>query len=103
VNEFDDPIQQTLYDYEAAVLAKDIDGFVALYDRDVLVFDMWRTWSYRGIAAWREMVAGWFGSLGAERVIGPLPSTSIQRRLFSGVDWHRIRRERQSTVSIVTG
>jgi len=35
----------------------------------VQVFDMWGAWSYNGIAAWREMVANWFGSLGTERVI----------------------------------
>ncbi|WP_233870809.1 YybH family protein [Paraburkholderia adhaesiva] len=64
-----DPILQVLHDYKAAVFAKDVDGFVALYDRDVSVFDMWGVWSYNGIAAWRSMVAGWFGSLGAESVV----------------------------------
>ncbi len=32
------------------------------------VFDMWGTWSYSGVGAWREMVTEWFGSLGTERV-----------------------------------
>jgi ketosteroid isomerase-like protein len=63
------PILQVLDGYKAAVFAKDVDTFVALYDRDVLVFDMWGVWSYNGIAAWREMAAGWFGSLGTERVV----------------------------------
>jgi ketosteroid isomerase-like protein len=69
VDKLDNPILQVLDDYKAAVFAKDVDSFVALYDADVLVFDMWRVWSYKGIAVWREMAAGWFGSLGTERVI----------------------------------
>ena len=54
--------------YRDAVFAKDVDAFVALYDRDVRVFDLWGVWSYDGIDAWRRAVAGWFGSLGGERV-----------------------------------
>lgn len=69
MNKLDNPILQVLDDYKSTVFAKDVDSFVALYDRDVLVFDMWRVWSYNGIASWREMAAGWFGSLGTERVI----------------------------------
>lgn len=69
MNKLDNPVLRVLDDYKAVVFAKDVDAFVALYDRDVLVFDMWRVWSYKGIASWREMVAGWFGSLGTERVI----------------------------------
>ncbi|MBV8260485.1 MAG: nuclear transport factor 2 family protein [Paraburkholderia sp.] len=65
----DDPILQILHEYKSAVFAKDVDAFVALYDSDVLVFDMWGAWTYRGIASWREMVAGWFGSLGTDRVV----------------------------------
>jgi ketosteroid isomerase-like protein len=34
----------------------------------VRVFDMWGTWSHDGIESWREMVVGWFGSLGDELV-----------------------------------
>lgn len=64
-----DPILQVLHQYKAAVLAKDVDAFVALYDPDILAFDMWGVWTYEGIASWRNMVEGWFGSLGAERVI----------------------------------
>lgn len=65
----DNPITQVLNAYQAAVFAKDVDAFVALYDADVLIYDMWGVWSYNGIAAWRDMVAGWFGSLDTERVV----------------------------------
>ena len=69
MNQLDDPILQALHAYKAAVFAKDVDQFVALYDQDVQVFDMWNVWSYNGIDDWREMTKRWFGSLGAERVI----------------------------------
>jgi len=68
VNELEQPVTQVLDAYKAAVFAKDVEAFVALYDQDVHVFDMWGCWSYDGIQAWREMVADWFGSLGTERV-----------------------------------
>ncbi|NKJ50640.1 DUF4440 domain-containing protein [Burkholderia sp. SG-MS1] len=64
-----DPILQVLSDYRAAVLAKDVDRFAALYDRDLVLFDMWAAWSYEGIPSLRAMTTGWFGSLGTERVI----------------------------------
>ncbi|QCP53000.1 DUF4440 domain-containing protein [Trinickia violacea] len=69
MGKLDDSILQVLDDYKAAVFEKDVDSFVALYDKDVLVFDMWGAWSYNGIESWRDMAAGWFSSLGTERVI----------------------------------
>lgn len=69
MNELEKPIIQVLDSYKAAVTKKDVDAFIALYDQDVCVFDMWGEWSYKGIEAWRKMVTDWFGSLGAERVI----------------------------------
>lgn len=63
-----DPFVQMLDGYRDAVFARDVDAFAALYDQDVHVFDMWGEWSLRGIAAWRRMAEGWFGSLGDERV-----------------------------------
>jgi len=69
MSEQTNPFLQLLDSYKAAVLAKDLDAFAALYDNDVHVFDMWGTWSLRGIEAWRNMAADWFSSLGTERVI----------------------------------
>lgn len=68
MNELEQPILRVLDVYKAAVFAKDVDAFVALYDQDVRVFDMWGEWSYNGVEAWRVMVMEWFGSLGDERV-----------------------------------
>jgi uncharacterized protein (TIGR02246 family) len=62
------PIEQVLEAYGAAVHAKDVDAFVALYDEDVRVFDMWGQWSCDGADAWRGITVEWFGSLGSERV-----------------------------------
>ncbi len=68
VNQNENSIVRVFDAYRDAVFVKDVDAFVALYDREVVIFDMWDVWSYNGLAAWREMVKGWFGSLGADRV-----------------------------------
>jgi ketosteroid isomerase-like protein len=64
-----DPVRDALTRYSAAAYAKDVDAFVSLYADDLHVFDMWNSWELRGIAAWRSMAEGWFGSLGDERVV----------------------------------
>ena len=69
MNEAEEPIARMLEAYKAAVFAKDVDALVSLYDADVRVFDAWGKWSYDGVDAWREMVAGWLGSLSTERVV----------------------------------
>ena len=61
-------IEKLLDAYIAAVRAKDVDAFVALFDEEVRVFDMWGRWSYDGAGEWREMASEWFGSLGSEQV-----------------------------------
>jgi uncharacterized protein (TIGR02246 family) len=55
--------------YKTAVLEKDVEAFLSIFDSDVFIFDMWGTWSHQGIGAWREMTTEWFGSLGSEQVI----------------------------------
>jgi uncharacterized protein (TIGR02246 family) len=62
-------IGELLDGYRAAVAARDVDAFVALYDDDLRVYDLWGRWTYEGIDAWRQMVSEWFGSLGDERVV----------------------------------
>lgn len=69
MNQQEKIIFQVLDAYKAAVHAKDVDAFVSLYAQDLVVFDMWGEWSYKGIDAWRKMVTDWFGSLGSERVV----------------------------------
>jgi uncharacterized protein (TIGR02246 family) len=62
-------MEEMLEAYAAAVRAKDVDAFVGLYDDDVRTFDLWSEWSYDGKDALREMVNGWFGSLGDDEVV----------------------------------
>lgn len=69
MNEHEKQIKQIFDAYKTAVFAKDVDSFIALYDDNVHIFDMWEKWSYDGIHAWRGMVSGWFGSLGEEQVL----------------------------------
>ena len=64
-----DPVHEALARYSAAAYEKDVDAFVSLYSNDLHVFDMWNSWELRGIDAWRAMAAGWFSSLGDERVV----------------------------------
>jgi uncharacterized protein (TIGR02246 family) len=54
--------------YVAAVYDKDEAAFLALYDEEVVVFDMWDQWSCKGREAWSGMVKSWFGSHGNESV-----------------------------------
>jgi ketosteroid isomerase-like protein len=68
VSDIDKPIAQILESYKAAVLARDADAFMRLYDADVRVFDTWGVWSYDGAEPWRRAVEAWFTSLGAELV-----------------------------------
>ena len=62
-------IEKVLQDYKAAVLAKDVNAYIALYDDNIRIFDMWQEWSNHGAAEWRISAEGWFHSLGTERVL----------------------------------
>jgi ketosteroid isomerase-like protein len=69
MNTIVNPVLGILDAYKASVFAKDVDAFLALYDRNVHVFDMWCAWSHAGIDAWRDMAVDWFSSLGTDRVV----------------------------------
>lgn len=64
----DAPIRQVLAGYQAAVLAKDVDAFVALYADDALIYELWARWTH-DLASWREMATGWFAFLGDGRSV----------------------------------
>jgi ketosteroid isomerase-like protein len=68
LKDLDPALARVLASYAAAVLAKDIDAFMRLYDPRVRVFDAWGVWSYEGADAWQRAVEGWFTSLRSERV-----------------------------------
>jgi ketosteroid isomerase-like protein len=68
VSDTEKQARQALETYKSAVLARNAETLMHLYDPEVRVFDTWGTWSYEGAAAWRVAVEGWFASLGSERV-----------------------------------
>jgi uncharacterized protein (TIGR02246 family) len=68
VSDTDQPIRQLLAGYQAAVYAKDVDAFVALYADDALIYELWGTWTH-DIASWRAMAKGWFEFLGDQRSV----------------------------------
>jgi uncharacterized protein (TIGR02246 family) len=58
------PVTDALEAYSTTVLAKDLDAFLDLYADDVVVFDGWQQWEYRGRAEWRPAIEAWFAGLG---------------------------------------
>jgi ketosteroid isomerase-like protein len=68
VSDTEKQVLQALETYKSAVLAKNADTFMHLYDSEVRVFDTWGTWSHDGATAWRVAIERWFFSLGAESV-----------------------------------
>jgi ketosteroid isomerase-like protein len=68
VSDTEKQVLRALETYKSAVLAKNAETFMHLYDSEVRVFDTWGTWSYEGVAAWRVAVEGWFSSLGSESI-----------------------------------
>src|ERR1700756_3455592 len=73
----DPSVHQCLAAYRAAVLAKDVDAFVAIYAPDARIFELWGTWEH-DIASWREMAKGWFAFLGDQRAVVEQHDVRIQ-------------------------
>lgn len=63
--------------YKSSVEAANEAAFLALYEDQIQVFDMWDEWSLSGISDWRSMAKEWFGSLGQDRL----------HVSFTKVDW----------------
>lgn len=61
-------MDEMLEAYAAAVRAKDVEAFLALYADDARTFDLWGVWSYDGKEALRAMVEEWFGSVGTDLI-----------------------------------
>jgi ketosteroid isomerase-like protein len=68
VSDTEKHVLRALDTYKSAVLAKNAETFMHLYDPEIRVFDTWGTWSYDGAAAWSVAIERWFFSLGAESV-----------------------------------
>lgn len=59
--------QNILKKYSQSILEKDLETHCSLYDDNVLVYDMWQNWTYKGIKEWKKNVQDWFSSLGELR------------------------------------
>ena len=79
-NENTNPVRQVLDAYRAAVHAKDIEAFMAIYDGNIEVFDMWGLQcKYQGAQSWRGMAEEWFRSLKDERVVVDMENLQIKQ------------------------
>jgi uncharacterized protein (TIGR02246 family) len=72
------PVESLFDTYKNAVFQKDPEAFASIFDSNVRVFDMWVLWSYDGLADWKGMAKGWFGSLGTERVVVTFDDIQIE-------------------------
>jgi uncharacterized protein (TIGR02246 family) len=78
--EIENTVQGLLRAYREAAFAKDIEAFVAIYDEDIEVFDVWGpAWLYQGIESWRGMAERWFAGLGDERVLVEMDHVHIKQ------------------------
>ena len=68
MSDIDKSITRIFDAYQNAVLARDIDAFMRLYDPKVRVFDTWGVWEYEDAVKWRRAIESWFSSLGTEKV-----------------------------------
>ena len=60
--------QDILDRYAQSVYNKDVEGFLSIYDPEVLIFDTWNAWMSTDINAVRSMATQWFDSLDKEKV-----------------------------------
>ena len=63
--------------YRAAIFAKDVGAFVALYAEDVRIFELWETWSHSSVESWRAMAVEWFDGLGEDHVVVEMAGAKI--------------------------
>ena len=68
MSDIDKSIVRVLDAYQKAVLGRDVEAFMRLYDPKVRVFDTWGVWEYEDAVKWRRAIESWFGSLGTEKV-----------------------------------
>lgn len=61
-------IESLFESYKNAVLRRDAEAFLSIFDENLQVFDMWE-WEYDGLEPWRKMVSGWFTSVSKDEQI----------------------------------
>jgi uncharacterized protein (TIGR02246 family) len=65
--DLEQPVARLIETYRQAVLNRDVEAFMRLYDPKARVFDAWGVWSYEGAEAWRKAIESWLGSHEEER------------------------------------
>jgi uncharacterized protein (TIGR02246 family) len=73
----EDDVRALLTVYSESAYAKDVNRFMTMYANGVRVFDLWGSWEIAGAPTWRESIAGWFGSLGDERVVAEFDDIDV--------------------------
>ncbi|MEP6873520.1 MAG: nuclear transport factor 2 family protein [Burkholderiales bacterium] len=68
MSEAETSVARIIESYKAAVHARDVRAFMALYDPSVRVFDTWGVWSYEDAESWQRAVEGWFASHPTEQL-----------------------------------
>ena len=68
MSDIEKQVLRAINTYKSAVLAKNVETLMHVYDSEVRVFDAWGKWSYEGADTWRVAIEGWFSSLGGETV-----------------------------------
>ena len=74
----DPEIAALIETFKRTAFAKDVSGFLALYDDDASIFDLWKRWSYRGVGAWKEAVVEWVDHTGENRDAISLEEVTMQ-------------------------
>jgi ketosteroid isomerase-like protein len=64
--------------YQEAAFNKDIPAMVALYDNDIVIFDMWQKGFSAGLKEWSVTITEWLTSLNDERVTVDFEMIEIQ-------------------------
>ncbi|UAL47923.1 nuclear transport factor 2 family protein [Sutcliffiella horikoshii] len=59
-------VEGILENYKRAIYEKDVESFLAIYDKNVHIYDCWGKWESKGITLWRENVVNWFGGMREE-------------------------------------
>ena len=54
--------------YQTSAWHKDTAAMIDLYDKQVVIFDMWDQGFHSDLSDWTKSIEDWFGSLGNEKV-----------------------------------
>lgn len=64
--------------YKQAAWEKDFQTMTSLYDKEIVIFDMWDDGFLTDFETWAKIIKEWLGSLGDERVQVDFENVKIQ-------------------------